>query len=29
VLHTVANSDQSPQIRTVSRQVLRRVPEIQ
>ena len=29
VLHTVANSDRSPQIRTVSRQVLRRVPEIQ
>jgi anti-sigma factor RsiW len=29
VLHTVANSDQSPQIRTVSRQVLRRAPEIQ
>jgi hypothetical protein len=29
VLHTVANSDQSPQIRTVSRQVLSRVPEIQ
>jgi hypothetical protein len=29
VLHTVANSDQSPQLRTVSRQVLRRVPEIQ
>ena len=29
VLHTVANSDQSPQIRTVSRQVLRREPEIQ
>ncbi|MGB8259757.1 MAG: HEAT repeat domain-containing protein [Terracidiphilus sp.] len=29
VLSTVANSDQSPQIRTVSRQVLRRVPEIQ
>jgi len=29
VLHTVANSDHSPQIRTVSRQVLRRVPEIQ
>jgi anti-sigma factor RsiW len=29
VLHTVANSDQSPQIRTVSRQVLRRVPEFQ
>jgi anti-sigma factor RsiW len=29
VLHTVANSDQSPEIRTVSRQVLRRVPEIQ
>jgi HEAT repeats len=29
VLHTVANSDQSAQIRTVSRQVLRRVPEIQ
>ena len=29
VLHTVANSDQSPQIRTVSRQVLSRAPEIQ
>ncbi|MGD0732383.1 MAG: HEAT repeat domain-containing protein [Terracidiphilus sp.] len=29
VLHTVANSDQSPQIRTVSRQVLSREPEIQ
>jgi hypothetical protein len=29
VLHSVANSDQSPQIRTVSRQVLRREPEIQ
>ncbi len=29
VLHTVANSDQSPQIRTVSREVLSRVPEIQ
>jgi anti-sigma factor RsiW len=29
VLHTVANSDQSPQIRTVSREVLRRAPEIQ
>ena len=29
VLHTVAYSDQSPQIRTVSREVLRRVPEIQ
>jgi len=29
VLHTVANSDQSPQIRLVSRQVLRNVPEIQ
>ena len=29
VLHTVANSDQSPQLRTVSRQVLSRVPEIQ
>ena len=29
VLHTVANSDQNPQIRTVSRQVLSRVPEIQ
>jgi hypothetical protein len=29
VLHTVANSDRSPEIRTVSRQVLRRVPEIQ
>jgi anti-sigma factor RsiW len=29
VLHTVANTDQSPQIRTVSMQVLKRVPEIQ
>jgi hypothetical protein len=29
VLHTVANSDHSPQIRTVSREVLSRVPEIQ
>lgn len=29
VLTSVANSDQNPQIRTVSRQVLRRVPEIQ
>jgi len=29
VLHTVANSDQNPQIRTVSRQVLSRVPEMQ
>jgi anti-sigma factor RsiW len=29
VLHTVANSDQSAQIRTVSREVLRREPEIQ
>jgi hypothetical protein len=29
VLHTVANSDQNPQIRTVSREVLSRVPEIQ
>jgi hypothetical protein len=29
VLHTVANSDMNPQIRTVSRQVLRRVPEFQ
>ncbi len=29
VLHTVANSDQSPQIRLVSRQFLRRAPEIQ
>jgi hypothetical protein len=29
VLSSVANSDQNPQIRTVSRQVLRRVPEIQ
>jgi hypothetical protein len=29
VLHSVANSDQSPQIRTVSRQVLSRVPEFQ
>jgi anti-sigma factor RsiW len=29
VLSTVAASDQSPQIRNVSRQVLRRVPEIQ
>ena len=29
VLHTVANSDQNPHLRTVSRQVLSRVPEIQ
>jgi hypothetical protein len=29
VLHTVANSDQNPHIRTVSRQVLSQVPEIQ
>ncbi len=29
VLHTVANSDQNSHIRTVSRQVLSRVPEIQ
>jgi hypothetical protein len=29
VLHTVANSDRNPHIRTVSRQVLSRVPEIQ
>jgi hypothetical protein len=29
VLHTVATSDQSPQIRNVSRQLLSRVPEIQ
>jgi hypothetical protein len=29
VLHSVAYSDQNPQIRTVSREVLRRVPEIQ
>jgi hypothetical protein len=29
VLHTVANSDRSPQIRTVSREVLSREPEIQ
>jgi hypothetical protein len=29
VLHSVANSDQSPQLRTVSRQVLQRVPQIQ
>jgi anti-sigma factor RsiW len=29
VLHTVANSDRNPYIRTVSRQVLSRVPEIQ
>jgi len=29
VLHTVAYSDENPQIRTVSRQVLRRVPQIQ
>jgi anti-sigma factor RsiW len=29
VLYSVSNSDRSPQIRTVSRQVLRRVPEIQ
>jgi len=29
VLHSVANSDQNAQIRTASRQVLSRVPEIQ
>ena len=29
VLHTVANSDRNPHIRTVSREVLSRVPEIQ
>jgi hypothetical protein len=29
VLYSVSNSDRSPQIRTVSRQVLNRVPEIQ
>ncbi|MGC2614847.1 MAG: HEAT repeat domain-containing protein, partial [Terracidiphilus sp.] len=29
VLSTVANSDRNPQIRTVSRQVLRRTPEFQ
>lgn len=29
VLYSVSNSDESPQIRTVSRQVLSRVPEIQ
>ena len=29
VLHSVANSDENPYIRTVSRQVLSRVPEIQ
>jgi hypothetical protein len=29
VLHTVANSDENPQIRTVSRQVLSRVPQFQ
>jgi hypothetical protein len=29
VLHTVANSDHNPQIRTVSREVLSRVPQIQ
>ena len=29
VLHTVANSDRNPHIRTVSRQVLSQVPEIQ
>jgi hypothetical protein len=29
VLHSVANSDNNPQIRTVSREVLSRVPEIQ
>jgi hypothetical protein len=28
-LHSVANSDNNPQIRTVSRQVLSRVSEIQ
>ena len=29
VLHTVATSDQNPHLRTVSREVLRRVPDIQ
>ena len=29
VLYSVSNTDQSPQIRNVSRQVLSRVPEIQ
>jgi hypothetical protein len=29
VLHSVANTDVNPYIRTVSRQVLSRVPEIQ
>jgi hypothetical protein len=29
VLHTVANSDENPHIRTVSREVLSRVPEFQ
>jgi hypothetical protein len=29
VLYSVSNSDQNPYIRTVSRQVLNRVPEIQ
>jgi hypothetical protein len=29
VLHTVANSDENPHIRTVSRQVLSRVPQFQ
>jgi hypothetical protein len=29
VLSTVATSDQNPQIRNISRQVLRRAPEIQ
>jgi hypothetical protein len=29
VLHSVANTDQNPHIRNVSRQVLSRVPEIQ
>ena len=29
VLYTVSNSDQSPQIRTVSREVLDNVPQIQ
>jgi hypothetical protein len=29
VLHTVANSDHNPHIRTVSREVLSRVPDIQ
>jgi len=29
VLHSVANFDQNPHIRTVSREVLSRVPEIQ